>query len=307
MSAGGFTTGEIDFIVPSTGQATKTWYKVYGDLANRKNRPLVALHGGPGVVHDYMLSLSDLWTKNEIPVIFYDQIGGGESTHLPEKNGDGDFWSVKLFIAELNNLLKHLKIDEDFDLLGNSWGAMLAAEFATTKPKGLKNLVLASGPASMELFMASQKEKLARLPQEIQDTLKKYEDAGTTDDPEYKKAMMPFLVEYVCRLKPPPAEFMVCLDWLEKDPTVYYTMNGPSEFHIIGTLKTWSIVDRIPEITYRTLLTNGRYDEVDDNCLQPFFDKLQKVKWIQFSESSHLAHWEERDRYMEVVAHFLEV
>jgi L-proline amide hydrolase len=81
--------------------------------------------------------------------------------------------------------------------------------------------------------------------------------------------------------------------------------NGPSEFYIIGTLKTWSIVDRIPEITYRTLLTNGRYDEVDDNCLQPFFDRLQNAKWVQFSESSHLAHWEERERYMKVVADFL--
>lgn len=227
MSAEGFTTGEIDFIVPSTGQTTKTWYKVYGDLASRKHRPLVVLHGGPGVVHDYMLSLSDLWTKHEIPVIFYDQIGGGMSTHLPEKNGDGGFWTVKLFIDELNNLLKHFKIEEDFDLLGNSWGAMLAAEFATTKPNGLKNLVLASGPASMGLFMASLKEKLAKLPQEIQDTLKKHEDAGTTDDEEYKKAMIPFLLEYVCRVKPPPAEFMACLGWLDKDPTVYHTMCVP--------------------------------------------------------------------------------
>ena len=81
--------------------------------------------------------------------------------------------------------------------------------------------------------------------------------------------------------------------------------NGPSEFHIVGSLKTWSIVDRIPQITYRTLLTNGKYDEVDDNCLQPFFNKLQKVKWVQFPDSSHVPHWEERVWYMKVVADFL--
>ena len=224
MSTEGFTTGEIDFTVPSTGQITKTWYKVYGDLANKKHRPLVVLHGGPGVVHDYMLSLSDLWTKNEIPVIFYDQIGGGMSTHIPEKKGDVEFWTVQLFVGELNNLLKHFKIEDDFDLLGNSWGGMLAAEFAVTKPKGLKNLVLASGPASMPLFIVSLREKIAQLPQEIQDTLKKHEDAGTTDDPEYMHAMMPFLFKHVCRVNPPPPEFMACLTWLEKDPTVYHTM-----------------------------------------------------------------------------------
>ena len=224
MSSQGFATGEIDFVVPSTGQTTKTWYKVYGDLANKKRRPLVVLHGGPGVVHDYMLSLSDLWTKNEVPVIFYDQIGGGMSTHIPDKKGDTEFWTIKLFIAELHNLLKYFKIEDDFDLLGNSWGAMFAAEFAVTQPKGLKNLVLASGPASMPLFITSQKEKLAQLPQELQDTLKKHEDAGTTDDPEYMQAAMPFLLKHVCRVKPPPQEFMVCLQWLEKDPTVYHTM-----------------------------------------------------------------------------------
>ena len=224
MSIEDFTTGEIDFIVPSTGQATKTWYKVYGDLTNKKHRPLVVLHGGPGAVHDYMLSLSDLWTKSEIPVIFYDQIGGGRSTRIPEKKGDVEFWSIKLFVAELYNLLKHFNIEGGFDLLGNSWGAMFAAEFAVTKPNGLKNLVLASGPASMPLFIASQKEKIAQLPQKNQVTLKKHEDAGTTDDPEYLQAMMPFLSKYVCRLDPPPAEFMACLTWVEKDPTVYHTM-----------------------------------------------------------------------------------
>ena len=101
--------------------------------------------------------------------------------------------------------------------------------------------------------------------------------------------------------------YHVRIPLLNKDnPTPdIYKRNGPSEFHITGSLKTWSIVDRIPEIKYRTLLTNGRYDEVDDACLQPFFDKLQKVKWARFAESSHLAHWEERDLYIKVVNEFL--
>ena len=54
-------------------------------------------------------------------------------------------------------------------------------------------------------------------------------------------------------------------------------------------------------------MTNGKYDEVDDNCVKPFFDKLPKVKWAQFSESAHLAHWEEREWYMKHVGDFLAV
>lgn len=55
-----------------------------------------------------------------IPVIFYDQLGNGESTHLPD--APKDFWKPELWVDELNNLLAHLGIADDFDLIGNSWG-----------------------------------------------------------------------------------------------------------------------------------------------------------------------------------------
>jgi len=87
---------------------------------------------------------------------------------------------------------------------------------------------------------------------------------------------------------------------------VYYPRrNGPNEFHIVGTLKNWSVIDELHKITVPTLLINGRYDEAQDEVVWPFFVHIAKVKWIQFSESSHLPQWEERERYMEVVGEFL--
>jgi L-proline amide hydrolase len=64
--------------------------------------------------------------------VFYDQIGGGKSTHIREKRLDTDFWVPELFMAELDNLLVHLGIADDFDLLGQSWGGMLGAMFAVS-------------------------------------------------------------------------------------------------------------------------------------------------------------------------------
>lgn len=78
----------------------------------------------------------------------YDQLGCGRSTHLPEKKGDESFWTIKLFLLELDNLLSHLGIQDDYDLLGQSWGGDLAADYAILQPKGSKRLVLASAPAS---------------------------------------------------------------------------------------------------------------------------------------------------------------
>lgn len=117
--------GEVDFVVPAAGKPCKTWYKVIGDL--QSNKPLVALHGGPGCAHEYLLVLADLTSSLSIPIVLYDQIGNGQSTHLPEKNGDGSFWNEQLFLDELDNLLTHLGIKDNYDLLGHSWGKLATA------------------------------------------------------------------------------------------------------------------------------------------------------------------------------------
>lgn len=112
--------GEVAFVVPQAGKPCKTWYKVFGDL--QSNTPLVALHGGPGCAHDYLLVLADLTSSLSIPVVLYDQIGNGRSTHLPEKGSDASFWTDQLFLDELDNLLTHLGIKDNYALLGHSWG-----------------------------------------------------------------------------------------------------------------------------------------------------------------------------------------
>lgn len=80
---------------------------------------------------------------------------------------------------------------------------------------------------------------------------------------------------------------------------------GPSEFFVTGTLKGWSALDYIHKINVPVLLLNGRYDEAQDSCMVSFFDRLDKVKWVKFAESAHMAQYEERERYMKVVADFL--
>jgi len=160
------TEGEAEFHVAAAGKPCKTWYKVVGDLGS-KQRPLVTLHGGPGGSHEYLLVLTALASTHGIPVIFYDQIGSGRSTHLPEKKGDGGFWIEQLFCDELDNLVRHLGIQDDFDILGHSWGGMLGARYAISQPKGLNKLIISDSPASMELFVQAANKLRKRLPQDI--------------------------------------------------------------------------------------------------------------------------------------------
>jgi L-proline amide hydrolase len=288
--------GTVDF------RGWKTWYRITGDVRSGRT-PLVTAHGGPGGTHDYLLTIADI-ARSGRPVIHYDQVGNGRSTHLRDKGAD--FWTVDLFLDELDNLLEKLGIADDYHLLGQSWGGMLGAEHAIRQPKGLRSLVISDSPASMPLWLAAAAEMRAQLPPDVQETLTRHEAAGTTDSAEYAAAMEVFYARHVCRIVPHPPQLARTFTAIAEDPTVYYTMNGPSEFHVIGTLKTWSVVDDVHRIKAPTLLISGRHDEAAPSTVQPFADAIPDVRWHIFEHSSHVPHIEEREAYMSLVGDFLD-
>jgi L-proline amide hydrolase len=278
----------------------ETWYRVTGDLGSGK-APLVTLHGGPGAAHNYILSFADLAATGRA-VVHYDQLGVGRSTHLREKGAD--FWTVDLFLEELDNLLAHLGIAGRYHLLGQSWGGMLGAEHAVRRPAGLRSLVIANSPASMALWLQEANKLRALLPPEVQATLLRHEAAGTTESEEYQAAVKVFYDRHVCRVPWPP-EVEASFAAIAADPTVYHTMNGPSEFHCIGTLKTWSVIDRLDRVRAPTLLISGRHDEATPAVVQPFADRIADVRWRVFEESSHMPHVEEKAACLAAVAEFI--
>ena len=280
----------------------RTWYRVTGDLDGAK-LPLVVLHGGPGFTFDCLDVLKVLADTGRA-VVHYDQLGNGRSTHLRDKGAD--FWTPRLFLDELENLTWQLGIASAYHVLGLSWGGMLGAEHAVTRPTGLRALVIANAPASMELWMREANRLREELPPQVQVTLLRHEKAGTTDSSEYQTAMRVFYDRHVCRVKPWPPEVQRSIDAAIDDPTVYMTMNGPSEFHVIGTLKTWSIIDRLDRIDVPVLLISGKYDEATPATVRPFMDHIKDVRWEVFENSSHFPHVEETDRYLDVVARFLD-
>ena len=280
--------------------AYETWYRVTGDL-DAGRIPLVVLHGGPGAAHNYLLQIANLASTGR-PVIHYDQLGCGNSTHLPDRGGD--FFTVELFLEELANLVAGLGLG-DHHLLGQSWGGMLAAEYAVTQPAGLRSLVISNSPASMDLWVAEANRLRRDLPEGVRDALDRHEADGTVQDPAYLAATQAFYDRHVCRVIPNPPEVVATMDQVNADPTVYHTMNGPNEFFCIGTLRTWSIVERLSSIVSPTLLISGRHDEATPATVQPFAERVANVRWTIFENSSHMPFVEEPERYREVVSAFL--
>lgn len=279
----------------------RTWYRVTGHLGTDKPA-VIAVHGGPGSTHDYLLRLTSLADEGW-PVIHYDQLGNGGSTHLPD--ADPGFWTVDLFLAELDNLVARLGVGENYVLFGQSWGGPLCAAHAKKRPAGLRGLVLANAPASYPVWLEQMAVLRAQLPPDVQETLLRHEAAGTYDTDEYFAAMREFYNRHVCRIQPWPRDFMSSFMEIYNDPTVYYTMNGPNEFHVIGSLKDWSVIEGLEAIAAPTLLISGRHDEATPTCVQPYSDLIPDVRWEIFEESSHLPHLEEPERFTEVMIDFL--
>ena len=213
-------TGKLDFRVD--GETYQTWYKIVGDISSGV-RPVVVLHGGPDLSHHYMLPFTDLHTRFNLPVIFYDQIGIGESSH--PKDVPKEFWTVDLWMNELDNVINQLGVKDDFDLCGHSWGAMLAAHYVSHRhPPGLHRLVLASGSPSILLWVESVCRLLAKLPSELRGVLETHEKEGTTNDPEYQQGIKIFYAKHACQIDPWPVELLASFGALQADPTVSLTM-----------------------------------------------------------------------------------
>ncbi|KAH9908355.1 Alpha/Beta hydrolase protein [Xylariomycetidae sp. FL2044] len=301
--------GIAPFRVSGVSETCQTWYRVFGDLTSTSSTPLIVLHGGPGACHDYLLPLTDL-SSPDTPVVFYDQIGNGRSTHLPEKAGDEAFWTIDLFKQELDNLLSHLGLaHRSIDVIGHSWGGMLAVEWAAASPiasANLRRLVLSNSLASIDAWFTGLTTLRKKLPQDVQEVLDRLEKTQDFENPEYEAAMNVFYERHFSLSRPyPPKEVQSVLDWFAKDATTYGTMYGPSELCITGSLRGWSSIPLLDKIKVPTLLINGTEDEAQDVAMQPFFDHIAKVKWITLDHAAHFSHVDQREKYMSQVRQFL--
>jgi L-proline amide hydrolase len=283
-----------------TRDGNETWYRVVGDLQAGPT-PVVICHGGPGAAHDYTEPIANL-SRFGRGCVLYDQVGCGKSTHLPD--APADFWTVQLFKDELSDLTRELGIAERYAVVGQSWGGMLAMEYALDHPEGLRAIVVADSPASIPLWVEEANRLRADLPQDVQETLTRHEADGTTESKEYVDAVRVYYDRHLCRV-PWPDYVTRSFAQMDEDPTVYHTMNGPSEFHCIGSLKTWDITDRLPEISTPTLLASGRYDEATPHIVEQIHQRIPGAQWQLFEESSHMPHVEEPDAFLETVEAFL--
>jgi len=271
------------------------WYSITGK--DKPGVPLVVLHGGPGVPHNYLLPLVAL--ADERPVIFYDQLGCGNSA----KTGDTTLWNTGRFVEELKLLLEALQLQE-VHLLGQSWGTMLAVEYMlNANQPGVKSLILSAPYLSTSLWVADQDRWISRLPDDIRDTIRKYEMLQDYTSQAYQDAMMIFYQKHVCNMDPWPECLLQSMDKMGIE--VYNHMWGASEFTMTGTLKSADLTPFLHNINIPTLFTCGEFDEATPETTQHYQNLLPGAEIHIFRGASHSHHLESEEDYIRVVRQFL--
>jgi proline-specific peptidase len=273
----------------------RVWYARIGD---GDGLPLLMLHGGPGAASYYMEPLAERLATSR-PVIVYDQLGCGRS----DKPDDPSLWTVARFAHEVTEVRQALGLDR-CHLIGQSWGGWLAIDYMAPEPRGIERLVLASTSASIPQFVAEASRLIAALPEPHARVLQELGARGQYDAPEYQAAVQVFYRRHLCRADPWPEALQQSSDQMEGNQ-VYLTMNGPTEFDVIGSLCDWDRIADLGRIRAPTLVTCGRYDEIPVACSRTIADGIPDARLVVFKHSAHVAHLEEPELYAETVARFL--
>lgn len=272
----------------SEGQVKVLDFKLYYRSFGKPDKGTVlALHGGPGCTHDYLLPLADL-VQFGYRVVLYDQIGCGKS----ERPQAARYYTQSRALDEVEGVRKALRLGR-VHLFGNSYGGFLALDVALNYPMGLRSLVISSGAASRALSDREQARLMSRMPKRIRDTIAKYEGRGDFRNAKYLEAMSVFDHKHFCRLRVWP------FDWW------YMTEHFRSEVGHDRT-KGWDVTDRLREIKLPCLVTVGKHDIVTPKCAQAIHRGIRGSRLTVFKASSHAAMWEERVRFIEVMRDFLD-
>jgi len=281
----------------ASSRGRKTHFRVIGMSQSR--RPLLCIHGGPGMAHYYLHPLEEMATTGR-QVVFYDQLGCGSSDRL----GDSGEWSLELFLDELAAVRAAAGL-ERCHILAHGWGGMLALEHALRRPDGLESLVLSSAIASVPQWREETMQLVSALPNEVEASLRAHARTGTMSDAGYQRAVDAFFRRHLCRVNPWPECLERSLASARANPEAHNALLGPSELEPGGELARWDILSRLGEVEVPTLVVSGRYDLTPPSMAASLYQGIPGSQWVVFEHSSNVPHLEEPQRYLEVLDGFL--
>ena len=281
----------------------KVWTKRVG---NNPDKKVLLLHGGPGGTHEFFLCFDGYFPSEGIEYYYYDQLG----SYYSDQPSDTSLWTIDRFVEEVEQVRIALNLDKDnFYLLGQSWGGILAMEYALKYQDNIKGLIISNMMASAPEYNQYAQEVLG--PQMDPEILKEVNQIEANKDftnPRYMEVLMNhYYPEHLLRLpleEWPEATFRA---FKHMNQEVYVYMQGYSEFGITGdaTLKDWDVRAELSNISVPTLVIGATHDTMDPEHMEWMSEEVQNGRFLLCPNGSHGAQWDDQKVYFEGLVKFI--
>ena len=272
----------------------RVWTKRFG---NNPRIKVLLLHGGPAMTHEYMECFESYFPGEGFEFYEYDQLG----SYYSDQPDDSSLWTTERFVEEVEQVRQALGADEkNFYVLGNSWGGILAMEYALKYQQHMKGLIVCNMMSSIPEYEAYNKKLRAQMRPSFIDSVNMYESRNAYSDTTYQNMVFrEYYTKHLCRLDPMPDPVLRTFKHL--NPSIYVLMQGPSEFKVGGRLLTWDRTADLKNISVPTLMVGARYDTMDPAAMEKQSKLVQNGSYLYCPNGSHLAMWDDQKVFMEGV------
>lgn len=279
------------------------WTKRVG---NNPTKKVLLLHGGPGANHEYFQAIDSYFPKESIEYYYYDQLGSSFS----DKPKDESLWTIERFVDEVEQVRLALGLDENnFIILGHSWGGILGLEYALKHQNRMKALIISNMVPSIPDYIKYANDVLApKLDPSVLKKIREYENAGDYTNTEYLGLIEEhYYPKHVLRMPLEEWPNPVTRSLAGLNYEIYLKMQGPSEFGVVGDalLKDWDRKNDLKNLKIPVLTIGGQYDTMDPKQMEWMSTEVQNGTYLHCPNGSHWSMYDDQETYFNGVTGYI--
>jgi proline iminopeptidase len=296
------SSGGVKLITVDTPKGPfRIWTKRIG---NNPSIKVLLLHGGPGATHEYLEAFDSYFPAAGFEYYYYDQLG----SYYSDQPDEPELWNLARFVDEVEQVRQALGLGRNnFFLYGQSWGGLLAIEYALRYQQHLAGLVISNMMASIPAYNEyAQKVLMPGMDQTALAEIKQLEADGEFENPRYMELLIPqHYVYHILRRPYDQWPDPVNRAFKHINPAIYIPLQGPSELGARGALVDWDRTNDLARITVPTLVIGARNDTMDPDHMAWMAGALGNGRYLFCRNGSHLALYDDQQVYFEGLIQFI--
>jgi proline iminopeptidase len=281
-----------------TVNGAQLWYESEGT-----GEPLVLISGGPGASHDYFHPYFST-LRDSYRIIYFDAFGRGKSDHAKDRRE----YTLARDVEDVESLRKALGLGK-INLLGHSYGGIVAQSYALRFPDSLRSFILVDTFFSGEMWQANDDNSNNELRNQFPETWEKIqlvrEHGFNTCSKEYQDAIIP--PAYLMLYNVSSGEKLIH-SGVSNNNDVYCAITGDdADFLASGDIGKIDFRLDLKKLTMPLLILAGRYDRVAiPRWTVQYKRYAPQAQFVMFEKSGHFPFVEETDETMRVLRDFLQ-